>query len=45
MVVGFCYLVFPCEEKKKKEKEKKLFRFMHQTGFEPTTKKNMANRM
>jgi hypothetical protein len=41
--VGFCYLAFPCEEKRKKEK-KALFRFMHQTGFEPTTSKKWQNR-
>ena len=41
MTVGFCYLTFPCEEKKKKRKTA-LFRCMHQPGFEPKTTKKMA---
>ena len=44
MTVGFCYLTFPCEEKKKKRKTA-LFRCMHRPGFEPKTTKKRQNRM
>ena len=41
---GFVIWLFLAKKKRKKEK-KALFRFMHQTGFEPTTSKKWQNRM